>query len=611
MLLAALLTVSCAKEQQMAGDGAFESVHFSVATGIATRANSDFATGTGVDKLAVQAFIKDSQGAFQKTNANITVTPVEGASPLAWDVDMKLAKNREYKLAFFAYKNGTGIYNTADLSAVTVDYSKIAVNNDDADAFCAARYLQVSGSLTETVILYRPLAQINVGCSDLEEYMNSTIEEMQNLTIQVSANAVPDKLNIIGGDADDEGVVAAATSGSQSIDFGRVAVLDVDDELMAGYDYMSMVYVLADKDMENMTFTIDLDYGTEAAAHDKTDAAHISQLVVTNMPYQANYKTNIYGQMLTGNLHYDVEISPEFNTPDYEVSINEEYTVSTQSDGTLQITVSDDSEDALEAALTLAATMQENTVTLVLPQETELSDIANIQIDAIKEIVFSGDIVGEASVVAPYGNKCGLVQSGFDIDGNGNTLSVTGGGDTYAIMTSGGSISNITVAEGFRGVLVMSPTKDIIIDNVTSGPNVGYALNTAEAGDPDARIIATNSTFLGWCSWANIASASFTNCKFGQGTYYGDTSIYGRLFKPYVSTTFTDCEFGYNCADGDKEYLDLSALKANQTVKLINCKVGDTVITASNIKDLLDGWQEETNANYSYEDSIFDIVQFE
>ena len=214
----------------------------------------------------------------------------------------------------------------------------------------------------------------------------------------------------------------------------------------------------------------------------------------------------------------------------------------------------------------------------------------------------------EATVPAPYGNKCGIKQDGEILNGQNYNLYLTTGGDQYTIMTSGGTIKNLTIASGFRAILLMYPQTDVYIDNVTSGPNVCYAINTAEKGNEDARIIATNSTFLGWCSFSLIASASFTNCKFGQGTYY--TNTWGRLIKPYVTTTFTDCEFGYNCAEGDKYYLDLSAFQAGQTIKMINCKVGDTVITADNVADLLDGW-EESNDHYSFDKSIFEIIQFE
>ena len=310
MAAAALLAVSCAKEQRFdAADGDLVNVRFTVRGDLATRANSDFATGTHVDSLKVQAFIKDSQNAFQLTQAVITIAPVSGASPLAWDVDMKLARNREYKIAFFAFKSGTKVYGHADLSAVTVDYSKIAVNSDDADAFCAARDLTVAGAMSETVYLYRPLAQINVGTNDWEEYKKSTLAEMQDITVAISATDVPTQLNIIGGSPAADGSVPATTSGSQDVDFAEVSVLDVDDKLVVNsknYDYFSMVYVLADPAKATMpSFTADFNFGTNPS----TDIATVT---VTNLPYQANYRTNILGQFLTGNIHYDVEIEPGF-----------------------------------------------------------------------------------------------------------------------------------------------------------------------------------------------------------------------------------------------------------------------------------------------------------
>ena len=318
-IAAMLLVVSCNKPQEFLGDeGDLASIHFSVMGDLMTKANSDFATGTKVDKLAVQAFILGSDEAYHLTNANITITPVTGASPLAWDVDMKLAKNRAYKIAFFAYKDGTGIYGVENLSAITVDYSKIAINSDDADAFSAARSLTVTGALSETVELYRPLAQLNIGVSDWEEYKNSTLEEMQDINVAISVNSVPNGLNLIGGETADDGSVAATVSGENTVEFARVDVLDVDDELVTGYDYFAMVYVLASKDKENMTFTADFEFGDETSVD-------ISNIEITNMPFQANYRTNVLGQLLTGNIHYDVEIVPGFMTPDYEKLLAPEF----------------------------------------------------------------------------------------------------------------------------------------------------------------------------------------------------------------------------------------------------------------------------------------------
>ena len=182
-------------------------------------------------------------------------------------------------------------------------------------------------------------------------------------------------------------------------------------------------------------------------------------------------------------------------------------------------------------------------------------------------------------LTAPYGNKTALIHNGGVFNGNNKTISATIGGDNYAVMTNGGTIKNLTVDNGFRGIVIMSATQTINLENVvSSGEGVCYALNTAE-GTSTQDLVAKNCTFNGWSSWSLLKSATFTNCEFGQGTYY--TNVYGRLGKPYVNTLFDGCNF---CS---KYYIDLSALGADQKVTLKNCTVNGVKITAENWTSLI------------------------
>ena len=142
-------------------------------------------------------------------------------------------------------------------------------------------------------------------------------------------------------------------------------------------------------------------------------------------------------------------------------------------------------------------------------------------------------------------------------------------------MTNGGTIKNLTIDYGFRGIVLMSPNQDVIVDNVTLTGEVGYAINTAEHATVEGvDLIVTNSTICGWTSFAGIASASFTNCEFGQGTYWGATATFGRVLKPYINTTLTNCSFT------EHMNLDLSSLAEGQKVTIVNCTVNGVALTA-------------------------------
>ena len=258
----------------------------------------------------------------------------------------------------------------------------------------------------------------------------------------------------------------------------------------------------------------------------------------------------------------------------------------------------------------IEATLTEENVTYIDNHTAYLQDV----LAAGKHVVLSSDLtINEGEMMtAPYGNKMALHHNGGVFDGNENTLSVTIGGDNYAVMTNGGTIKNLTIDNGFRGVVVMYANKTVRLENlVVGGEGVCYALNTAE-GDGTQDIVASNCTFNGWSSWSLVKSATFTNCSFGQGAYY--TDVYGRLGKPYVNTLFEGCEF---CS---KFYIDLSSLGADQRVTLKNCTVNGVKITAKNWTSLVA--PEDTcgegqisvelkNGTYLTADNVADYIVFE
>ena len=210
----------------------------------------------------------------------------------------------------------------------------------------------------------------------------------------------------------------------------------------------------------------------------------------------------------------------------------------------------------------------------VRPYAVDNAEDIQGQLNNGNSVLLDKDVKTEASTTAPYGNKVGIIQkAGTVIDGNGNKLDIDCYGDDYGIMTEGGTIKNITIQEGCRAVMIMYPKTDVILDNVKiGGDGVLYPINTGEGGAEGVKLIVTNSTLAGWTSYGLIESASFTNVKFEQGTYYNN--IYGRVLKPYVNTTLTNCEFVNHMN------LDLSSLNAGHKITISNCKVNGVAVTA-------------------------------
>ena len=191
-----------------------------------------------------------------------------------------------------------------------------------------------------------------------------------------------------------------------------------------------------------------------------------------------------------------------------------------------------------------------------------------------------------AATTAPYGNnKYGIKHDGTILDGGGNTITFDCYSDDYGIMTSGGTIQNITVEGVARGIVSMKPNQDVILKNVTIKNNVLYPFNTTEhATVSGVDIIATDCTFGGWASFGGVDSASFTNCDFVVGNY-GYGWPYETFLRPYVTTTFDSCTFAVDDG-GNGYYIDLSALAAGCKVTFKNCTVNGTVVDATNYATL-------------------------
>ena len=216
-------------------------------------------------------------------------------------------------------------------------------------------------------------------------------------------------------------------------------------------------------------------------------------------------------------------------------------------------------------------------VPAVIDNADDLRLALAIQYPSIK---LACDIELAADITAPYGNKTALIQKGGVLDGDNHKLIISGSGDSYGIMTYGGTIKNITIEGSFRGIVTMTPTEDVIIDNVTAIEDVLYTINSTEYPVVEGvDLIVKNSTLGGWTSFAGFASVTFTNCDFVCGSS-GYGWPYDCLIRPYNNVTFANCSFS------EGFYIDFSALEAGCRVILSNCDIAGVKITAENYETL-------------------------
>ena len=489
-----LFAASCSTEKldEPKGDG---NVTFTVQLpgGLQSRALGD---GTTATKLYVSVYEKDG-------NSPLSVSPAAQAINLNQTVTLQLVTGKTYDIVFWAQAANAPYTYNATGRTVEMNYSGATANAENRDAFFYIwNDFTVTGPMNETVTLKRPFAQLNFATSDWDAAVASGLNVA---TTSVEVKQLLPTLNLDNGLAEgtpaDVTFTDAALPG-ESITIGGNA-----------YKYLALNYLL----MDATRSTVDVKLTAKESASD------LRVLEVSSVPVQRNYRTNIYGNLLTSTTTFNVTIDPEFATPD------------------------------IESHLTW--------------------DIATINsiTRAGGDVTFAQNISTEATENTTSTAKAAIKQVGGVIDGNGYELAVSGASGTWdcAIHTKGGTIKNLTISGAFRGIFSWGLTEDLVLDNVVINPGA-YTFNADSSGGRS--VTFTNSTLNGWTSYTSgFSSFSFTNCKFGSNGSYA-------YLRPYSPTTLTNCTFsnGYE--------LDASCTSG---IVLKNCKVGETLITADNITSLL------------------------
>ena len=293
-----LLSWSCSHELDGPnGEGAEVEVNFvlELEGALETRAISD---GTGANQLSWAIFSETGELIHAKTvKDNVTGLLTESGHSIA----VSLAKGKTYKAVFWAQNPECTAYTVSEDMKVTVNYE--GINNDEIrDAFFASSDpFTVTSSTSVSVVLKRPFAQVNVGAYswDLQYAQESGNDvKMSGATIKNVANCI----NLFDG----------SLEGDVEVDYSLAAVpqedlmVDVDENGQKEmYEYLSMSYVLASPEgtTHEMAFTFADAEGNGAFDFTKGLGA---------VTIQRNWRTNIVGQILTGDISFNIKIDPSY-----------------------------------------------------------------------------------------------------------------------------------------------------------------------------------------------------------------------------------------------------------------------------------------------------------
>lgn len=261
---------------------------------MSTRAISD---GTGATQLSWAVFNDQGELIHKKaTKDDVTGLLTENG----FTMSISLAKGQTYRVAFWAQNPECEAYTISDDMKVTIDYT--GVNNDELrDAFTAVTEpFTVDGDNVVSVVLRRPFAQVNVGAYPWD--MQYAVES--GLTVTKSAAKVEGVANVINlFDGSVEGEVDVEYTFNAIPDEDLLVDVDENGEPEV-YEYLSMSYLLADTtpSSHKMSFTFTDESETAQAAFLYSGLEFV--------PIQRNWRTNIVGQILTGDISFNIKVDP-------------------------------------------------------------------------------------------------------------------------------------------------------------------------------------------------------------------------------------------------------------------------------------------------------------
>lgn len=457
---AALLVTSCNDEMDnglKTGDEGTVTFTAQLPSEMGTRA---FADGLTAKHLQYAVYEAGQSTPLPVFGDETTVVGEAEMVNLKKSVTLKLTSGKSYDVIFWADATTDSPYTFNPASQeVSVDYSKVNNNSDNCDAFFKKETITVSGNQSVDVKLTRPFAQVNIGTDDFDAAKASGLEVPQT---EVVAKAFA-TLNLATGKVADE---ADRTFTMKAIPTAS----DGEFPVAGGYKYLSMDYLLVGAD--KATVDVAFNYG---GPQNRT---------FTNVPVQRNYRTNIYGSLLTNTTDFNVVIEPAFATTNYNLGAL--YTAS-QIGGA--VTLSDNVDFDRTIAVQPGKTMSVNLNGKTVKNTTDLWENPSVpnswSLFSVRGTDSKLTLSGDGDVIAKA-NDCYAI----DVQGGGH-LVIEGGhynGNIHAVYVTEGVAE---IKGGTFEVQQKYPDAEKADEFVLNCLDENYKNGTA-------KIIVTGGTFIGF-----------------------------------------------------------------------------------------------------------------
>lgn len=440
--MALLLLSACSSDDELSqgnGNEALVSFNVELSGGMQNKAISD---GTTAKNLTVHVF--DENGTYL-SELDKTVELNEKKK----SVSINLVKGKTYSFLFWASvnKENSPYSFGVDGKTITVDYNDAKANDESRDAFLGVvKNNAVEASFEENVTLKRPFAQINFLTDDIADAGKNglTIDENTHSSITLSkvATTLNPFTNTVGGFTEAEVI------------FGEAAIPALSETVTMGsapdaktYNYLGTAYFLVPAEGENPNAGKDQAMLNSATL--KIKDINGEGLKVENVPVQWNYRTNIYGSLLTATGNFNVTI-----VPDYDGSHNQEVK-------TKQVTTVDQVDEAIQSGATevivTEAPKKDATITIPKVFEQDNETAVSISIPATTAAITIEEDTQEVqsapkevTITAPTTSNLtiNLPNSTVTLNGESYTTVTATTADNTLIIPEGVKVENLTVNRG-------------------------------------------------------------------------------------------------------------------------------------------------------------------
>ena len=447
-----LFAASCSTEKldEPTGDG---NVTFTVQLpgGLQSRALGD---GTTATKLYVAAYEAGTTAPLAVANGAQSIADM---SSLKATVSLQLVTGKTYDLVFWAQAADAPYAFNPTGRTVDMNYSGAAANAENRDAFFHIENgLTVAGPMEKDITLKRPFAQLNFVTAD---YQAAKAGGIDATTTSVKVKNLKPTLSLVDGKATGTAAEVTFTTAARPTETMTIN--------STSYDYLAMNYLLIDDTRDVVE--------CEMTAYDAAEANDTRVLTVSSVPVQRNYRTNIYGNLLTSTTTFNVEIKPNFDgehngeSPDFfAIGANGQY-FSTIGEAM--------------ASLPAEGTAEQNVITLGAGEFSLPSTIDR-------------NLTFEAA-----GSSRAATLTGTKLKFTGTT---TASGKDLVIKGITVECSNVTYQSGFQHSNSVS-FKDCVIN----GNYFGYATTISF----DGCVFNGAENLYSYWTWGNT-DATFKNCRF-------------------------------------------------------------------------------------------------